>query len=81
MCVTVLYTQVWDWDLESRQEVILMDYDPLELASDNHLHQLLDQLVLDRVPSDSGITSGLVHLAQWAGYLLLKALEILDVFL
>lgn len=71
--------QVWDWDPESGRDVILVNYDPLQIANDPTLHQLLEQLSHNTVgltAESQGAWSTVSYLVEWALYLFLETLKI-----
>ena len=71
--------QVWERDPESGRDVLVVDYDPLEIANDYTLHQLLGQLSKNpaRLAQEmQGAWSTLRYLAEWSLYLFLEALKI-----
>ena len=69
-------SQVWDWEPESGQQVLLVDYDPLQIANDPDLHRLLGQLMAGGVRSSEHTQPVLVTVVEWAWFLFLKGLEI-----
>lgn len=73
--------QVWELDPETKHRVLLVSYDPLQIANDNTLHQLLEQLQGNspEVKGDpiEGVWGRLKHIAEWTLYLFFEALKIL----
>ena len=69
--------QVWDWDPESGRDVLLVDYDPFQIANDHALHQLLEQLSQNTAAESQGVWSTLHHLAEWTLYLGLETVKVL----
>lgn len=70
--------KVWDWDPETQENKLLIDVDPLVLANDPALHQLLDSLKgeeeVGRVKG--GHYATFKSILNWTGFLILKTLEI-----
>jgi len=70
--------KVWDWDPETQENKLLIDVDPLVLANDPALHQLLDSLkgeeAVGRVKG--GHYATFKSILNWTGFLILKTLEI-----
>lgn len=74
--------QVWDWDPETGRNVLLVDYDPLEIANDHTLHQLLEQLRQNAVVPAAGVWLTIEHITEWVLYLSLETLKIMiEIFL
>ena len=76
--------QVWDHDPESGREVLLVDYDSLQIANDHSLHMLLDTLTRDGKGAEyqKGVWPTVAHLAEWGFYLFLETLKIMiEIFL
>ena len=71
---------MWDWDPESGRDVILVNFNPLEIANDYTLHRLLQQLLDSGVGVSSerlGVWSSVANVAEWALFLLLESLKLL----
>ena len=70
--------KVWDWDPETQEKKLLIDADPLVLANDPALHQLLDALrgVEEVGKGRGGHYATLKAILDWTGFLILKTLEI-----
>lgn len=78
--VSILMLQVWDWDPETGHNALLVNYDPLQIANDHTLHQLLEQLIQSAVVqavNSKGVWSTLQHVTEWAFYLSLETLKIM----
>lgn len=70
--------KVWDWDPETRENKLLIDVDPLVLANDPDLHQLLDSLKGEEEVgrAKGGHYATFKSILNWTGFLILKTLEI-----
>lgn len=70
--------QVWDRDPESGRDVLLVDYDPWQIANDHTLHQLLERLLQNaaHVKESKGVWPTIQYLAEWTLYLGLETLKI-----
>ena len=68
--------QVWDRDPESNEIKLLIDADPLFLANDPSLHRLLRNLARGETAGVDGYST-IMNILEWAGFLLLKALELI----
>lgn len=77
--------QVWDWDPETGRNVLLVDYDPLEIANDHTLNLLLEQLRQNAVvpaAESKGVWLTIEHVTEWVVYLSLETLKIMiEIFL
>lgn len=69
--------QVWDWDPVAGHSVLLVNYDPLQIANDHTLHQLLEQLIQVQAVKSEGVWSAIQHITEWALYLSLETLKIM----
>lgn len=68
--------QVWDRDVETNEEKLLIDVDPLVLANDPTLNHLLDTLRGYDGGRKRQNSSTFRTVLDWTGFLLLKTLEI-----
>ena len=72
--------QVWELDPETGHNTLLVDFNPLQIANDHTLHQLLRQLDSSagvKGDSNEGVWSSIKDLTEWSFYLIFEALKIM----
>ena len=73
-----MYAQVWDWDPEKKQNILLIDADPLLLVNDPQLNELIENLdYSETLGKGTQSKTTIKNTLEFAGYALLKILEIL----
>lgn len=70
--------QVWDWDPITKQDVLLIDADPMMVLNDLELTLLVERIQSSDYSATAGKTgSKLMDILHFMGVVLIKLLEIL----